>query len=118
MINSSACIVISHAIVATASLLALSSLVSAFQGCNVEFLHLKEGLCYPRYFLPVPVLQQLGQDGGDDLPRHAVLVIEPAALVRLAALGEFFPKTIDLFPSFAADDEGYCGRELEYWSSV
>lgn len=82
----------------------LCPLVGLFQSCNVEFLHLKEGLCYTRHSLLVTVLQHLGQDAGDDLPRHAVFVIEPAALVCLAALGKFYPKMIDLFLIFAVND--------------
>ena len=42
------------------------------------------------------VLKHHDRGAGDDLPREAVAVFEPAALALAAALGKFFPEAVDL----------------------
>ena len=48
--------------------------------------------------LPLRDPQELGQDSGDDLPGEAVLVLQPAALLRLRvpALRQLLPGAIEL----------------------
>ena len=43
---------------------------------------------------------------GDDLPRHAKLVCEPAALHFLATVAELVPVVVDFFLRLAVHDEG------------
>jgi hypothetical protein len=63
----------------------------------------------------VGVAQQLAQRPGDDLPGETVLVLQPAARLRLlvSALGEPIPVVIDFSLRFAVDDERYRLGELE-----
>ena len=45
------------------------------------------------------------QPGGDDLPRQAVPVLQPAALALFAAVGELVPVVVDLVLVGAVDQE-------------
>src|SRR6266487_6985270 len=59
-------------------------LVSLLQARDVELVHLEHRLHDPSRPCRILVLQHLAQHRGDDLPRHPVLVPEPAALVGLS----------------------------------
>ncbi len=64
----------------------LSLFVGLLQTRNVELDHLQEGLHHTVRFLGVLVLQHLGQQGGNDLPRETKPVFQPAALPLLPAV--------------------------------
>ncbi len=67
--------------------------------CDVELLHLQESLRHPLRLPGVGVRQHLRQDARDDLPGHAVLVLQPPAGTFLAALTELAPEIVDLLPA-------------------
>src|SRR6266576_6513505 len=52
--------------------------VGLLQAFDVELLHLHQCLHHPVGFFGVFVCQQLAQHSGNDLPRQAILVREPA----------------------------------------
>jgi hypothetical protein len=64
------------------------------------------------------VLQQIGQRFGDHLPREAVLVREPAALLRLAAGQELVPVVIHFRLVLTVDDKRDRGRKRELGTAV
>ena len=59
---------------------------------DVELLHLQKGLGDPLRLLGVGVRQHFRQNGRDDLPGDAVLVLQPPAGAFLAALAELAQK--------------------------
>ena len=72
-----------------------------------QLLHLEHGRHHPLGLLGALVAEQPRQHPGHDLPRHAVPVLEPAALPRLlvAALAEPGPVVVDLVLCLALDLE-------------
>src|SRR5262245_45663818 len=63
---------------------------------DVELDHLQYGLHDPLRFGGIGIREQFGKHGRDDLPGHAVAVLEPAALLDLAILRKGSPEPIDL----------------------
>src|SRR5439155_17674756 len=66
----------------------LSSVVGLLQAFDIDLGHLQHRLHDPVCLGGVFVPQQLAQNSGNDLPRQAILVVEPAALVFPAACRE------------------------------
>src|SRR5437763_6409165 len=96
----------------------LLSRVGALQLCDVELLHLHHRFADALGFRAVRVLKQLAEHGRDDLPRHAVFVLQPSALHLLSAGGKLLPQLVDLLLGLAIDDERYRFVELELRSAV
>src|SRR4029079_17019736 len=94
--------------------------IRALQRSDVELLHLQESLHDPSGLVGIRVLDQLGEDGRHDLPRHAELVLEPAALLRVlvAAGAELLPVLVDLRLRVAVHLEGDGFVELEERTAV
>src|SRR6516225_9824245 len=63
---------------------------------DVELHHLQHGVASALDLGRVGIGHHLGPDLGDDLPRHAVAVLEPAAGFRLAAVEQRIPVAVDL----------------------
>src|SRR3954468_22126952 len=83
------------------------------QGADVELRHAHQG--GQDALRPAGVGQELRQDGGDDLPRQAEAVLEPAALLGrgVAAGPELLPVAVDLVLRGARDLERDGLVELE-----
>jgi hypothetical protein len=62
--------------------------VRALELLHVDLLHVKHCFHDTGPFFRVLVLEQLGQDGGDDLPEEVEAILEPAALDFPAAARE------------------------------
>jgi hypothetical protein len=75
------------------------------QGLEVNLFHLVQGRRHPLCFLRVFVLHQIAQNGGDDLPRYAIAVFEPAAGYFFSARGEFLPQFINFLLRPAVHEE-------------
>src|SRR4051812_41946608 len=73
---------------------------------DVDLLHSQHGLGGPLGAAGVGVLQKREHLHGGDLPGDAELVLEPAALALLAALGEPVPVVVGLLLVLAHDLEG------------
>src|SRR5580765_2283224 len=69
----------------------LSLIVGLLQCLDVELVHLQHGLHDVSCFPGVLVLQHRSQNGGNDLPRQTIPVLQPAASLLLSALGELLP---------------------------
>src|SRR5437773_3388963 len=67
------------------------------QRLDIDLAHLEHGRHDPLRLFPVRIFEQFGQHVGSYLPRHAELVLQPAAWAWLAALGEAVPELVDLF---------------------
>src|SRR5437867_4755402 len=96
----------------------LTSVVCLLQHLDVDFLHLEHGFHDPLRFPRIGVTQQVAQDGGIDLPRQSVLVLQPAAWPLLAAFGELFPELVHFFLSVAVHGERYGLGEFELGPTV
>ena len=105
----------------------LFPLIGRTQFCDVEFLHPEHGAhCPPRLRL-VGITHHLRQGGWKHLPRNAVLILEPTALLDFATGGESLPVVVDLFLRLAWNLEGDRLVELEvgpplsavkFWPSI
>src|SRR5205807_387347 len=69
-------------------------------------------------FRRVLVVEQPAQCGGNDLPRHAVSVGQPAAAVFLAVGGQLLPQRVDFLLGLAVDEERDRRREGELRATV
>src|SRR5208282_3190304 len=71
-------------------------------------------------FFAVRTGHHLEQGCGNDLPRDAVLVLQPAALLRpfVAAFAQYVPVTIDFSLRLASHHKRNCLGELEVRSTV
>src|SRR5262245_33119581 len=96
-------------------LLALLAGVCLLEPRDVELLHLQQFLHHALRLARILVLEHPGELRRDDLPRDAVAVLQPAALLRLgvSALREFVPVVVDLRLGLAEDLEGDGFVELE-----
>src|SRR5437879_5431697 len=74
----------------------LSGGLRPFQGCDVDLPHLKHCLHDTSGLLGILILQHLGQDLRNDLPRKTELVLQPAARPFFTALGELAPEVVNL----------------------
>ena len=72
---------------------------------DVELGHLQHPPHHLAGSLAVGIAQQLREHRRHDLPRDAVLVLEPAAWTRLSPLGERVPVVVDLVLVGARDRE-------------
>src|ERR1700720_1175692 len=93
-------------------------LVGALEPGDVDLLHLHHRPHDGLRFRGVVIPKQTPQGSGDDLPRYAELVLEPAAALLLAAGGELLPQRVDFALSLAVDEERYCRREGEMRAAV
>src|SRR5262245_62943445 len=96
------------------------SRVCALEPGDVDLLHLEHGLHHASGPLRVGVAHPLEEDAGHDLPGHAVLVLEPAALLclRVATQGERVPVMVDLRLRLAVDLKRDGFVELEDGATV
>src|SRR5206468_7792137 len=86
----------------------------------LDLLHLKHGRHDPSGLCRIGVTEHPRQHVGNDLPREAVFVFEPAALLRafVSTLRQFVPVVVDLFLRVATDLERDGRREAEYWPTI
>src|SRR5258707_5209715 len=77
---------------------------------DIDLGHLQHGLHGAFRSLRILVAQQLAENGGDDLPGEAELVLQPAAAIRAATGGEFLPKFVHFLLGFAIYEELDAGR--------
>lgn len=80
-------------------------LVGRFETGDIELGHLEHCLHHPVRFHRILVQHQLPEDRRDDLPGETVFVLEPAALILSAALGELLPEIVHLVLHLAVDEE-------------
>ena len=78
--------------------------VGLLQGSHINLLHLQHRLHHSARFAWVFVLRHLAQRSGNDLPGHAILIFEPAALVLLSALRKPIPEPVYFLPCFAPEN--------------
>ena len=71
------------------------ALVGGLERFDIEFHHLQHGRAHACRFRPVLVLHQLTGRFRHDLPRQAVFILEPAALLRFTARKQRIPVAID-----------------------
>src|SRR5262249_19307825 len=81
----------------------LDGFVCSRQLRDVELVHLHQGIHHAPRPCRVLVLQQPLEAHGDDLPRQAEFVFQPAALTRLSARGELPPELVELLLGLAVD---------------
>src|SRR3972149_2151176 len=93
-------------------------LVGFPQGLDVDLAHLKHRLHDPLGFLRVGVPQEFRQGSRNDLPRHTVLILQPAALPFFSTLGELFPQLIHFLLCLAVHIERDGLGELELRTTV
>lgn len=74
-----------------------------------DFVHFVQSLGDSIRLRSVLVLQHLAQDSRDDLPRHSIFIIKPAALIFLSTLGKLLPQLVNLSLGLAIDEEGDSG---------
>src|SRR5947207_1379319 len=97
----------------------IARLICGFlQARDVDLRHLHQGLHHALRLLGIGILQEPRQNGRDDLPRQAELVLEPSALRRSATGGELVPVVVDLLLRFAMDDEGHSFRERKLRTAI
>src|SRR5216683_817589 len=92
--------------------------IRLLQHGEVELAHLQQGF---HDFCRVPrfrVSHHLPQSRGDDLPRHAESVLQPAARSFLSPVGQARPDLVDLFLGFAGRDKREGFRERKRRSAV
>src|ERR1700732_909469 len=93
-------------------------LVGALEPGDVDLLHLHHRPHDGLRFRGVVILKQTPQGSGDDLPRYAEFVLEPAAALLLAAGGELLPQRVDFGLARAVDEERYRRRKGEVRAAV
>src|SRR2546423_137949 len=96
----------------------LPPVVGLLQALDVELLHLHHRLHDPGRLFRILVPQELAQHGGHDLPRHAELVLEPAALVLRSAAGQLLPQLVHLLLRLTVHEQRYRRREFELGAAV
>jgi two-component system response regulator (stage 0 sporulation protein F) len=97
----------------------LNAVGGALQRSDVDLDHRHHRLEGPLRPARVGVGQQLGEPSRHDLPREAELVLEPAALDRLTAVGgERVPQAVDLRLILAVYGEGDRFGEMEFRAAV
>src|SRR6266540_3482745 len=79
--------------------------VSPLYLIDVDLLHWKHGLHHPPGFCRIGIADRLGQCARNDLPRKAVFVLEPAALLSawISAFGQLLPVVVNFFLRLAID---------------
>src|SRR5262249_52375170 len=84
----------------------LFSLIGLLQLFDLDFAHLQNGLRHAIRFLSVLVLHHLADVRGNDLPRNAEFVPEPAALFGSPPSESFFQSSSISFcvPQFAMNE--------------
>ncbi len=80
-------------------------LIRLLQDLDVQLGHLEHGRHHAFRFRGILVLQHRAQDSGNDLPGHSESVLEPAALLCFATLGELGPQLIDFLLRLAVNEE-------------
>src|SRR6266849_9050637 len=96
----------------------LCLVIGAPQSCDVDLAHLKHRFHDPSCFRRISVTKHPAECRWDDLPREAVLVLQPAAAVLRTALGELLPQRVDLLLRLTIHEEGDGFGERELRSSV
>src|SRR5512135_2281010 len=96
------------------------SCVSSRKRRDVELLHLQQGRHDSLAPARVSIGHHVRQGGGQDLPRYAESVFEPAALLRrfIAAGAEAVPVVVQLLLGIATHLERDRFIELEYRASI
>src|SRR5215469_1188231 len=84
----------------------------------IELLHLEHGPHHSLRSWRVLILQQLGQNGRNDLPGDAVLVFQPATLDLFSALFELLPIIVHFLLAGAVYNEGYGVRKAVVRTAV
>src|SRR5512142_534389 len=92
--------------------------VRVLQLPDVELLHLQHGFGDALRARAVGALHHLPKDPRDDLPGEAEPVLEPAALLRLAAFGQLLPEEIHFLLGIAVHHEREGRREGELRPAV
>ena len=92
--------------------------ISLLQCFDVNFVHLEHRLHDPLRFFLVLVIEQLAQNRGNNLPRHAEFIFQPAAFRFFPASGKLLPEVINFILSSATDEERNGFREFELRPTV
>jgi hypothetical protein len=71
-------------------------IISLLQSFDINLDHFRDRVHHSFRLPKILVLQILREDAGNDLPGKAKLVLEPTALDRLSASGQYLPKKIYL----------------------
>src|SRR5664279_2695075 len=95
-----------------------TAVICRFESRDVEFAHLEQGLHRSCGASRVRSTQELRKPSGNDLPREAVTILEPAAAAVFAASAELFPQSIDLPLICAIDGQGNRLAELEIRTTI
>src|ERR1051325_6129052 len=93
-------------------------LISLFELCYVEFVHLQHRLHDSIGFFRIWIAHQLTQSCWYDLPRQSILIFQPSTSVFLALCRQLLPQLIHFCLGLAVHHEGNCGREREHRSAV
>jgi hypothetical protein len=83
----------------------LSSPEGLLQRVDVELLHPHDRLQDSLRPRGIGIAQHLGQDSWDDLPRHPVLIIQPAAWSGFTARGRLLPHPVQFLLRLAVHGE-------------
>src|SRR6266704_6259418 len=92
---------------------ALNSPVRSLDSCNVDLLHLQHGSHGTLGFIGVGVADHFVHGRWNDLPGHAVFVLQPAAGAFFTPFAEPLPEVVYVFLRPAIDDQRQGFVELE-----
>jgi hypothetical protein len=98
--------------------LLIFALVGALQLIYIELFHFKHRVYDTLPTLGVFILHHPSKGDRDDLPGDAISILEPAALLLPAILGQLIPELIDLLLRFAVDIERDGRCELVHRAAV
>src|SRR5215510_6544134 len=94
------------------------ALVGLSQFREIELLHLQKRVGDALGFFGVRIRHHFSERGGDDLPGNAEFILQPAAGLFAAFLGQSVPEVVDLFLGVAINLEGHGLAELELWPAI
>src|SRR6266487_784920 len=98
--------------------LILRAVEGLLQALDVDLLHLQHRLHGRIRLLGILVAHQFAEDGGNDLPGHAILVLEPTALLVCFARGEFPPQIVHFLLRLTVHEQRDRGCELVLGTAV
>src|ERR1700675_3454509 len=96
----------------------LCPVVCLLQAFYVNFVHLQHCLHDPSSFLSIFVLQHFSESRGNDLPRQAILVLQPAASLFFSAFRELLPQLVYFLLCLTVHEERYSWREGELRATI